>query len=87
MIRPTLTKRRKLGGELTLEQWDIIHAALEEYADNMSDTLSELDDPAELELTSNHHAETCAISALLERNGIDGRSVIVNEDDNEDELD
>ena len=76
MNRPTLTKRCKLGGELTNEQWDIIHVALEEYADGMADTLSDIDEPEDLERTSNHHAETCAIVTVLEASGIDGRSLI-----------
>ena len=45
----------------------------------MVDTLSDIDDPADLERTTNHHADTCAITVMLEAIGIDGRSLIIDD--------
>ncbi len=75
--RPTLTKRRRLGGELTTEQWDIIHDALEMYADSMDATIQDQDEPVEIERLSTHQAEVRELTAKLSSLGLDGRSLII----------
>lgn len=74
--RPTVTKRRNLGGELTNEQWDIIHDALIMFADSCDGVLQdEAAEPGEHEDASLVQADANAIAAMLEARGLDGRSL------------